>query len=80
MNLGMKIKKNNSYDIKILLQNHEFSGLITTSCFAIKISRTNPQHLKTNNVPFSHKIANHYSCTRSCNGNKFTPMCFLLNS
>ena len=47
---------------------------------ALKSSRSNPQHLETNCVPFSCIIFNIYSCTQSGNENKLTPMCFLLNS
>ena len=45
-----------------------------------KYSRSNPQHLETNCVPFSRKIFKIYSRIQSCNENKVTPICFLLSS
>ena len=51
-----------------------FSDLAIT----LKSSRSNPQHLETNFVPF-HTIFNIYSHTQSFNENKLTPMCYLLN-
>ena len=57
-----------------------FRELSKLLAIALKSSRSNPHHIETYFGPFLDKIFNIYSCTQSCNGNKLTPMWFLLNS
>ena len=57
-----------------------FIDLSKLHATALKSSKSNPQHLETCSVPFSHKMINIYSCTQSCNENKLTLMRFFLNS
>ena len=53
-----------------------FCNLSKLLAMARKSSRSNPQHLETNFVSFSHKIFNIYSHTQSCKENKLTwPLC-----
>ena len=66
--------------IRIVIQNHEFRDLSKLHAITLESSISNLQHLETNCVPLSDKIVNLYSCAQSCNENKLTPMCFLLNS
>ena len=78
--LVFKWKSKNTCNIRILLQNHEFSWLIKASCYRPEIFKELPPTSPTNFVPFSSKFLNIYSWTQSCNENKMTNMCFLLNS
>ena len=79
INISIKIKKMHvifGFCHKIM----GFRDLSTLLAIALESSRSNPKHLETNFVPFSYKIVNIYSYSQSCNENKLTPMCFLLNS
>ena len=58
-------------------KNHKFSRLIT---IALESSRSNPQHLLANVMPFSFKIVNIYSCTTKLQRTLVDPMWLLLNS
>ena len=55
-----------------------FRDLSKLLAIALESSVSNPQHIETNFVPF-HTKSSTFSCTQSCNENKLTVMCFLLN-
>ena len=76
LNENLKIHLISGFGYKVM----DFRDLSRLLAIAAKSSRSNPQHLETHCVPFSHKKINIYSRTQSCNENKLTTICFSLNS
>ena len=72
IDIKMEIQKYMCYQ-DLVTKSVSFRDFSKLHAIALKSSRSYPQHLEINWVPFSHKIFFIYSCTQSCNGNKVTP-------